>query len=65
MSFVLVLARCCCMQYEVAPHSDGRIHCLCRLGVLVEVNCETDFVARGDQFKELVSNIAMQVPSII
>lgn len=31
--------------------------------MLVEVNCETDFVARGDQFKELVSNIAMQVRS--
>lgn len=33
----------------------------CRLGVLVEVNCETDFVARGDQFRELVSDIAMQI----
>ena len=33
----------------------------CRLGVLVEVNCETDFVARGDQFKELVQDIAMQI----
>ena len=32
-----------------------------RLGVLVEVNCETDFVARGDKFKELVADIAMQV----
>lgn len=37
------------------------VHGIRRLGVLVEVNCETDFVARGDQFKELVSNIAMQV----
>jgi hypothetical protein len=37
--------------------------CERRLGVLVEVNCETDFVGRGDQFKELVSNIAMQVRS--
>ena len=34
---------------------------LCRLGVLVEVNCETDFVARGDKFKELVADLAMQV----
>ena len=33
----------------------------CRLGVLVEVNCETDFVARGDRFRELVADIAMQV----
>jgi translation elongation factor EF-Ts len=31
--------------------------------VLVEVNCETDFVGRGDQFRELVSDIAMQVRS--
>ena len=29
--------------------------------MLVEVNCETDFVARGDKFKELVADIAMQV----
>ncbi len=33
----------------------------CRLGVLVEVNCETDFVARGDKFKELLADLAMQV----
>jgi elongation factor Ts len=32
-----------------------------RIGVLVEVNCETDFVSRGDIFKELVDDIAMQV----
>ncbi|XP_022755008.1 uncharacterized protein LOC111303187 isoform X1 [Durio zibethinus] len=32
-----------------------------RIGVLVEVNCETDFVSRGDIFKELVDNLAMQV----
>jgi elongation factor Ts len=37
------------------------IHAGARLGVLVEVNCETDFVARGDRFKELVADIAMQV----
>ena len=34
--------------------------CAARLGVLVEVNCETDFVARGDKFKELVNDLAMQ-----
>ncbi len=39
------------------------IHTGGKLGVLVEVNCETDFVARTDQFKELVRNIAMQVCS--
>ncbi|GMJ07416.1 embryo defective 2726 [Hibiscus trionum] len=33
----------------------------CRIGVLVEVNCETDFVSRGDIFKELVDDLAMQV----
>ncbi|GLT48546.1 hypothetical protein SLA2020_221640 [Shorea laevis] len=32
-----------------------------RIGVLVEVNCETDFVSRGDIFKELVEDLAMQV----
>src|SRR6201997_3872297 len=32
-----------------------------RIGVLVEVNCETDFVARGDIFTELVKDIAMHV----
>jgi len=37
------------------------IHTGGRVGVLVEVNCETDFVARGDQFQELVRNVAMQI----
>jgi len=32
-----------------------------RLGVLLEVNCETDFVARTDEFRELAKNLAMQV----
>eukprot|EP00850_Spirogloea_muscicola_P004329 SM000018S03694 [mRNA] locus=s18:867287:871974:- [translate_table: standard] len=32
-----------------------------RIGVLIEVNCETDFVARGDAFKELVEDLGMQV----
>lgn len=32
-----------------------------RIGVLVEVNCETDFVSRGEIFKELVEDLAMQV----
>ena len=39
------------------------IHTGARVGVLVEVNCETDFVARGDIFQELVRNVAMQVPA--
>ncbi|MEB3312122.1 MAG: translation elongation factor Ts [Snowella sp.] len=37
------------------------IHFGGRIGVLVEVNCETDFVARGEKFKELVNNVAMQI----
>ncbi|QFZ92364.2 translation elongation factor Ts [Synechococcus elongatus] len=37
------------------------IHTGGRVGVLVEVNCETDFVARGDKFQELVRSIAMQI----
>jgi len=37
------------------------IHAGARLGVLVEVNCETDFVARGDKFRELVADLAMQI----
>ncbi|MFY7694908.1 MAG: translation elongation factor Ts [Cyanobium sp.] len=37
------------------------IHTGGRVGVLVEVNCETDFVARGELFQELVRNVAMQI----
>ncbi|GET42984.1 translation elongation factor Ts [Microseira wollei] len=37
------------------------IHTGGRVGVLVEVNCETDFVARRDEFQALVRNVAMQV----
>ncbi len=40
---------------------DSYIHMGGRVGVLLEVNCETDFVARGDQFKELVHDIALQI----
>ncbi len=37
------------------------IHAGGKIGVLVEVNCETDFVARTDEFQELVREIAMHV----
>jgi len=37
------------------------IHAGAKLGVLVEVNCESDFVARTDAFQELVKDLAMQV----
>ena len=40
---------------------DSYIHMGGRVGVLLEVNCETDFVARGDMFKELVHDIALQI----
>lgn len=40
---------------------DAYIHPGNRLGVLVEVNCETDFVAKTDDFKNFVRDIAMQV----
>ncbi len=45
--------------------SQGLIHAYIhpgsQLGVLLEVDCETDFVARTDDFQELVKNLAMQV----
>jgi elongation factor Ts len=40
---------------------DSYIHTGGRIGVLVEVNCETDFVARREEFQSLVRNIAMQI----
>lgn len=43
---------------EAYVHFNGRI------GVLVEVNCETDFVARTPEFKEFVRNVALHVASM-
>jgi len=40
---------------------DSYIHAGGRIGVLVEVNCETDFVAKTDAFREFVRDIAMQI----
>lgn len=37
------------------------IHAGSKLGVLVEVNCESDFVARTDEFQGLVKDVAMQI----
>ena len=42
-------------RLELYSHGDGRV------GVMVEVNCETDFVARTDAFKEFAHEIALQV----
>jgi elongation factor Ts len=43
---------------ESYVHGGGRI------GVLVEVNCETDFVARGDDFRQLARDLAMQIAAM-
>ncbi|GAC43160.1 translation elongation factor Ts [Paenibacillus popilliae] len=40
---------------------ESYIHAGGRIGVLVEINCETDFVAKTDQFKEFARDIAMQI----
>jgi len=40
---------------DLYSHGDGRV------GVMVEVNCETDFVARTEQFREFAHEIALQV----
>jgi elongation factor Ts len=34
-----------------------------KLGILVEINCETDFVARRSEFTDLAKNVAMQIAS--
>jgi elongation factor Ts len=39
------------------------IHTGSKLGILIEVNCETDFVARREEFSDLAKNIAMQIAS--
>jgi elongation factor Ts len=39
------------------------IHAGSRLGVLVEVNCQTDFVARNDDFKRFVEEVGLQIAS--
>ena len=42
----------------VGSYIDGNI------GAIIEVNCETDFVAKNDEFKALVANLAQQVVAI-
>ena len=48
--------------------SEGRIgsyiHMGGRVGVLVEINCETDFVAKTDEFNALVNDVAMQIAAM-
>ncbi len=43
---------------------EAYVHFNGRLGVLVEVNCETDFVARTSEFKEFARNVALHVASM-
>ncbi len=43
---------------------EAYVHAGSRIGAMVEVNCETDFVARTDEFRELVHNLAMQVAAM-
>uniref|UniRef100_A0A7C2K2L8 Elongation factor Ts n=1 Tax=candidate division WOR-3 bacterium TaxID=2052148 RepID=A0A7C2K2L8_UNCW3 len=43
---------------------EAYIHPGARLGVLVEVNCETDFVANTDEFKKLAHNLALQIAAM-
>jgi elongation factor Ts len=43
---------------------ESYIHPGNRVGVLIEVNCETDFVARTDEFKKLVHDLAIQVAGL-
>jgi len=43
---------------EAYVHQGGRI------GALVEINCETDFVARTNEFKELAHNLALQIAAM-
>jgi len=45
--------------------NDGRVACYIhtgsKVGVLIEINCETDFVAKGEEFGELCKDICMQI----
>ncbi len=43
---------------------ESYIHAGGRIGAMVEVNCETDFVARTEEFKELAHHLAMQVAAM-
>ena len=40
------------------------IHMGGKVGVLVEVNCESDFVSRGDEFQQLVKDVAMHIAAV-
>src|SRR3954451_14393650 len=40
------------------------IHMGGKVGVLVEINCESDFVSRGDEFQQLVKDVAMHIAAV-
>ena len=42
---------------------DSYIHFTGKIGVMVELNCETDFVARTEEFKQLAKDVALQIAS--
>lgn len=43
---------------------ESYIHAGGRIGVIVEINCETDFVARNEEFRKLAHDVAMQVAAV-
>ncbi|MBR74049.1 MAG: translation elongation factor Ts [Dehalococcoidaceae bacterium] len=43
---------------------ESYIHLGNRLGAIIEINCETDFVARTNEFKDLAKNLAMQIAAM-
>ena len=43
---------------------EAYIHNDCKVGVILELNCETDFVARNKEFKELAHDLAMHIAAI-
>lgn len=43
---------------------ESYVHAGGRIGVVIEVNCETDFVARTSEFRDLAHNLAMQVAAL-
>ena len=43
---------------------ESYIHPGSKLGVIIELNCETDFVARSDDFKELIKNLSMHIAAL-
>ena len=43
---------------------ESYVHTGGRIGAIIEINCETDFVARTDEFKELAHDLAMQIAAM-